>query len=225
MHKEPETTNDDLKDINQQSYANKADSNSDADEVNATPKQAAEVISESLTEPPVDEVHVNADSMVDSAQAEISLAEALQRVEQLQQKLTVEQEKALRIVAEAENSKRRALQEVDKIRKYAIESFAKALLPILDSCQSAKNAIPVEQAATIEGVALIEKNLLAVLADHQVQAIAPNVGDAFNPDQHQAMTTAPAVEGQPSNQIIEVFQRGFSIQDRLLRPALVVVTQ
>ena len=165
------------------------------------------------------------DGELDFEQTQQALQNAKDKIEQLQEQISEQKQQSLRVLADAENTKRRALNELDKVRKFATESLIKNLLPVLDSCQSAKSALNADDTQTLEGIELIQKSLLKVLQENGVEEIAPSQGEAFNPELHQAMTTLPCEKDQEPNQVVEVFQVGFTLNQRLLRPALVVVTQ
>ena len=127
----------------------------------------------------------------------------------------------LRAKAEAENARRRAEDEVSKARKFGIESFAESLLPVIDSLDAAlaiQNATP-EQLR--EGSDATLRQLTAALERNKVVAINPAAGDKFDPHHHQGISMVPA--DQPANTIVSVLQKGYSIADRILRPALVTV--
>ncbi|HNU12663.1 MAG TPA: nucleotide exchange factor GrpE [Rubrivivax sp.] len=127
----------------------------------------------------------------------------------------------LRARAEVENVRRRSEEELAKARKFAIEGFAESLLPVLDSLQAAaaiENA-SVEQMS--QGVRLTLEQLLQVLERNKVVQIAPGVGSRFDPHQHQAISVVPSE--QEANTIVSLLQTGYSIAERILRPALVTV--
>lgn len=127
----------------------------------------------------------------------------------------------LRARAEVENVRRRSEEELAKARKFAIEAFAESLLPVLDSLQAAaaiENA-SVEQMS--QGVRLTLEQLLQVLERNKVLRIAPDVGSRFDPHQHQAISVVPSE--QEANTIVSLVQTGYSIAERILRPALVTV--
>ena len=128
----------------------------------------------------------------------------------------------LRAKAEAENARRRAEEEISKARKFAVESFAESLLPVTDSLEAGltlKDATP-EQIR--EGAQATLRQLVAALERNKVIAINPAAGTRFDPHQHQAISVVPAE--QEANTVVSVLQKGFSIADRVLRPALVTVT-
>ena len=128
----------------------------------------------------------------------------------------------LRAKAEAENARRRAEEEIAKARKFAVESFAESLLPVTDSLEAGltiKDATP-EQIR--EGAQATLRQLVAALERNKIIAINPAAGAKFDPHQHQAISVVPAE--QEANTVVSVLQKGFSIADRVLRPALVTVT-
>ena len=127
----------------------------------------------------------------------------------------------LRAKAEAENARRRAEEEVSKARKFAVESFAENMLPVVDSLEAGlviKDATP-EQIR--EGAQATLRQLTAALERNKVLAIAPAPGTKFDPHQHQAITVVPSE--LEANCVVNVLQKGYSIADRVLRPALVTV--
>jgi molecular chaperone GrpE len=127
----------------------------------------------------------------------------------------------LRAKAEAENTRRRADEEVSKARKFAVEAFAESLLPVKDSLEAtlAIKGAPPEQ--LLEGVQATLRQLGAALERNKVIEINPGVGARFDPHQHQAISVVPAA--QEPNTVVAVLQKGYSISERTLRPALVTV--
>ena len=127
----------------------------------------------------------------------------------------------LRAAAEVQNARRRAEEEVSKARKFALEGFADSLLPVLDSLEAglAVQDASVEQIR--EGAQLTLKQLLAALERNKVLPIAPAAGEKFDPHFHQAISAVPSE--QPANTVVTVLQKGYSIAERVLRPALVMV--
>ncbi len=154
-------------------------------------------------------------------------------IEQLAEQLTLATQKfeesrdlALRTQAELENLRRRTEKEIQDARKFALERFAKELLVVLDSLelgiQAATGDSP-EVAKLREGSELTLKQFLAVLEKFNVSPIDA-LGQKFNPELHQAMAMEPSADVEP-NTVIKVFQKGYTLNDRLLRPALVVIAQ
>ncbi len=128
----------------------------------------------------------------------------------------------LRARAEADNVRKRAQLDIANAHKYAIENFSTDLLAVKDSLES---ALAVET-ATIEsmkdGVELTLKQLASVFAKYRIEEINP-VGEKFDPHQHQAISMLPS--DQPANTVIQVLQKGYSLNERIIRPALVIVAQ
>lgn len=127
----------------------------------------------------------------------------------------------LRAKAEAQNTLRRAAEDVSKAHKFAIESFAESLLPVADSLEAGlaiKDATP-EQIR--EGAQATLRQLQAALERNKVKAIAPEPGTKFDPALHQAISMVPAE--QEANTVVSLLQKGYSIAERTLRPALVTV--
>lgn len=145
---------------------------------------------------------------------------------QAQAKLADQQDLMLRIKADAENARRRDSQDVEKAHKFALEKFAGDLLPVVDNLERALAFINREDeafAGIIEGVELTMKSFLDTVAKYGVQQIDPQ-GEPFNPDQHQAMTIQPSADVAP-NTVTFVMQKGYELNGRLLRPAMVGVSK
>ncbi len=134
-------------------------------------------------------------------------------------------DKLLRAQAELENLRRRMEREVQNAQKYSIEKFAKELLAVMDSLElGLQAAIETDEVEKIrEGMELTLKQLLTVFDRFNIQPIDP-VGEPFNPDYHQAMATEE-VKGVEPDTVVKVFQKGYLLNDRLIRPALVVVAK
>jgi molecular chaperone GrpE len=127
----------------------------------------------------------------------------------------------LRAKAEAENTRRRADEDVAKARKFAVEGFAEAMLPVLDSLDGAIANASATSEQLLEGVHATRRQLVQGLERNRVVEINPAQGSKFDPHQHQAISAIPA-EQEP-NTVVAVLQKGFLIADRVLRPALVTV--
>ena len=127
----------------------------------------------------------------------------------------------LRAKAETENIRRRSEEEVSKARKYAVEAFAESLLPVVDSLQAAIALPDAKVEAVLEGVHATLRQLAAALERNKVVPIAPPPATKFDPHHHQAISMVPA--DQPANTVVAVLQKGYLINDRVLRPALVTV--
>ena len=150
------------------------------------------------------------------------LAAALAEVAALQAKIADMQDQYVRGQAEVQNARRRADEEVTKARKFALESFADSLLPVMDSLEAGlavQNATP-EQIR--EGAEATLRQLVSALERNKVIAINPAAGAKFDPAQHQAISVVPAE--QEANTVVTVLQKGYLIAERVLRPALVTVS-
>ena len=128
----------------------------------------------------------------------------------------------LRAKADAENARRRADDEISKARKFALESFAESLLPVLDSLEAGLSLKDVTLEHLREGSQATLKQLKAALERNKVIEINPAAGAKFDPHQHQAISMVPAA--QDPNPVVAVLQKGYLIAERVLRPALVTVT-
>jgi len=167
-----------------------------------------------------------------SLEAEESVAEPTP-IEQLAQQLTEATRRAednwdkfVRTQAELENLRRRSEKELQNANKYALEKFSKELLSVVDSLELGLQAAVGEAPDVMrlrEGMELTLKQLNSALEKFSVRAVDP-LGEKFNPDLHQAMAMQPSADVEP-NTVVRVFQKGYLLHDRLLRPALVVIAQ
>lgn len=154
------------------------------------------------------------ESAVPATSAEAQLSE-------LQLEISTLKDAFLRAKAEAENIRRRAEEDMAKARKFAIESFAESLLPVMDSLQAAIAQPEASTPQVLEGVHATLRQLAAALERNKVIEVAPPPGTKFDPHQHQAISVVPAE--QEANTVVAVLQKGYLIADRVLRPALVTV--
>lgn len=148
------------------------------------------------------------------------------RIEELEQQVAEAKDQALRAVADAQNARRRAEKDVESAHKYALEKFAGELLAVVDNLDRALQAADLEHEAVkplAEGVELTHKSLIDVLNKFKVVQIDP-VGEPFDPQLHQAMTMIESPDTEP-NTVIEVMQKGYELNGRLIRPAMVVVSK
>lgn len=161
------------------------------------------------------------------------LEEAIARVQELEEQLKTQIEEAankeqdilLRSRAEIENLRRRTEQDVEKAHKFALEKFSKDILNTIDNLERAL-ATPANKEdesvkALFDGVELTLKELVSTVGRFGVEAVGV-VGEAFNPDLHQAISMQPA-EGFETNQISVVLQKGYTLNGRIIRPAMVMV--
>lgn len=146
----------------------------------------------------------------------------LSDVEQLAAALAQLQEERLRERAELDNQRKRLVRDVDMARKFANERLLGDLLPVFDSLDAGLTAAGAEASPLRDGLEMTYKQLLKVARDNGLHVIDPT-GQPFNPDQHQAISRAPSAE-MADDHVLQVFQKGYLLNERLLRPALVVVS-
>ena len=162
-------------------------------------------------------------------QVDDPLEEAIARVQELEAQLAEtakkEQDLLLRTRAEIDNIRRRTEQDVEKAHKFALEKFAKDILNTIDNLERAlatpANTEDETVKALFDGVELTLKELLATVARFGVEPVGV-VGEVFNPDLHQAISMQP-MEGFETNQITTVLQKGYLLNGRVIRPAMVMV--
>ena len=158
---------------------------------------------------------------------EIEASEEQQPVsEQLLEQVASAKDQVLRVQAEMQNVRRRAERDVENAHKYALDKFTADLLPVVDNLERALAAIDAEdeaQKGVFEGLELTLKSFMEVLSRHKIEAIDP-AGQPFDADLHQAVSMVPNPDLEP-NTVMDVFQKGYTLNGRLVRPAMVVVSQ
>ena len=167
-------------------------------------------------------------SLEDSAQAtdgesEPSLEDELA---QLQADAAEARDASLRAQADAQNVRRRAEKDVEKARKFALEQFSKELLPVMDNLERALEAAPANEELVrpiTEGVELTLKSFADAMKKFKIEVVDP-LGEPFDPEFHQAMSMVENPEVEP-NTVTLVMQKGYVLNDRLLRPAMVMVSK
>lgn len=150
-------------------------------------------------------------------------AEAQAELAELRAKNAELADQYLRAQADVQNARRRADEEVSKGRKFAIESFAESLLPVLDSLEAGLAIQDASAQQLREGTEATLRQLRSALERNKVIEIAPAAGSKFDPHLHQAISMVPA-PGQEPNTVVGVLQKGYTIAERILRPALVTVS-
>lgn len=167
-----------------------------------------------------------AEAVEDSSQAEHSADELTSLLEAARSKADEHYSQLMRAHAEIENLKRRHAQEIEKAHKFALERFVNELLGVRDSLELGHAAAQDEETDVVklrEGTELTLKMLADVMARFGVEQIDP-MGEPFNPEFHQAMSMVPR-EDVPPNTVVDVIQKGYLLNGRLVRPALVAVSQ
>ena len=173
-------------------------------------------------DPPMSPEELEAAAAANETDALVQLDNALAEAQTLQAKVSELTDQALRAQAEAQNARRRAEDEIAKIRKFAVESFAESLLPVLDSLEAGLKVDNATAEQLREGTEATLRQLLAALERNKVVEVNPAAGARFDPANQQAISMVPAE--QEANTVVSVLQKGYTIADRVLRPALVTVT-
>ena len=170
-----------------------------------------------------DEVTTNADA---DEPTQLDAEELQRQVTALANELQAERDKGLRVAAEAENVRRRAAQEVEKARNFALEKFAGELLAVIDNLERALQTIDASDAAQnsiAEGIEMTHKGFLNTIEKFGMEALNPE-GQPFNPQLHEAMGMQESAD-VPANTVLYVMQKGYLLNGRLLRPAMVMVSR
>lgn len=154
------------------------------------------------------------------------LTALLDKLAQAEAAAQEERDRALRIAAEMENLRRRSALDVEKAHKFALEKFSGELLPVIDSLERALELSDRENEAlkpTLEGVDLTLRSMLSTVAKFGVEAINP-LGEPFDPNRHQAISMVENGQVAP-NSVIAVMQKGYELNGRIIRPAMVMVAR
>ncbi|NYT63523.1 nucleotide exchange factor GrpE [Alcaligenaceae bacterium] len=139
-----------------------------------------------------------------------------------QEKVVQYHDELLRAKAEVENIRRRAAEDVAKARKFGTESFAESLIPVRDSLEAALALSDQTAEAWRDGVEVTLRQLNVAFERNLLKEVAPAEGDQFDPHQHQAISTVPSE--LPQGTVAQLLQKGYTIAERVLRPALVMVS-
>ncbi|WP_026971021.1 nucleotide exchange factor GrpE [Aliagarivorans marinus] len=157
---------------------------------------------------------------------EISIAELIEQLAAAQAKVEEQKDSVVRAKAEMENVRRRAAQDVEKAHKFALEKFANELLPVIDNMELALQHADHDNQdlkPMIEGVELTLKTLISAVEKFGVEVVDPK-DETFDPAKHQAMGMQE-VEGVAANTVIAVMQKGYQLNGRLIRPAMVMISK
>ena len=180
------------------------------------------VSEEEKSVPEAEEVETQAEGSSAAEEA----AQEMPTVDAIQAELAEAQEQVLRAQAEAQNARRRADQDVEKAHKFGQEKLVNDLLPVVDNLERAIDAIDADNEqfkSVLEGIELTLKSFMDTLARHNIEALNPE-GEPFDPQLHQAMTMVESPDAEP-NTVLNVFQKGYTLHARLVRPAMVVVSK
>jgi molecular chaperone GrpE len=169
---------------------------------------------------------VNAEIEAELMDAEAAEQEQQSETEQLKAQLATANDQVLRVQAEMQNVRRRAERDVESAHKFALDKFAADLLPVVDNLERALASIDSAdegQKAVAEGLELTLKSFMELLARHKIEAVDP-AGQPFDAELHQAVSMVPNPDLE-HNTVMDVFQKGYTLNGRLVRPAMVVVSQ
>ena len=181
--------------------------------------QEHELVAEGQPVEQVDPGHV-----VDGETDQPSVAELMKKLDEANQVISDQKDAVLRAAAEEQNVRRRAERDVENAHKFALEKFAGDLLAVVDTLERALEAPASEgDQAMREGVELTLKMLLDALKKHGLEQVDPT-GAPFDPQEHEAMSMQPNPDMEP-NTVMAVFQKGYKLNGRLVRPAMVVVSK
>ena len=174
---------------------------------------------------PTPEAAANAQTGAQPESSEALGAEAVLNAQlaEAQARLAEMHDAFLRAKAEGDNVRRRAQEDIAKAHKFAVESFAEALLPVKDSLEMALKIDTPSVESLKEGVDMTLKQLITAFEKNRLVEVNPQQGEKLDPMKHQAISMVPAE--QEANTVVSVLQKGYMIADRLLRPALVTVSQ
>ena len=170
------------------------------------------------------DIEWNEEAEIDEQEAKIAQLEAALLASEA--KIQEQQDGVLRAKAEVENMRRRTETEIDKARKYALNKFAEELLPVIDNLERAIQAADTENEAVkplLEGVELTHKTFVDTVSKFGLKEINPE-GEAFNPELHQAMSIQESPDHE-SNTVMFVMQKGYELNGRVVRPAMVMVAK
>lgn len=163
-----------------------------------------------------------ADTTTEQPDATESVASPAERIAELEAQLAEQQAAVLYAKAEGENIRRRATDDIDKARKFALEKFSGELLAVKDSLEAALNVDKADVESYKNGVELTLKQLSAIFEKFNLAEINPD-GEQFDPHKHQAISAVDA-DAEP-NTVVSVLQKGYELNERVLRPALVMVAK
>jgi molecular chaperone GrpE len=191
------------------------------DEVNSGDKKAAD-----SSETPSEDTATQSEKINAEIVEELLNDDALTETDNLHEQISNANDQVLRIQAEMQNMRRRAERDVENAHKFALDRFTADLLPVVDNLERALGTIEDSdkaQQAVFTGLELTLKSFFDVFTRFKIEAIDP-AGQPFDADLHQAVSMVPNPDVEP-NTVIEVFQKGYTLNGRLVRPAMVVVSK
>lgn len=176
----------------------------------------------------IDEVgdEASIETETEEATPEITIESLAEEIESLKSSAADSLDKAVRAQAELDNVRKRATRDVENAHKYALDKFINELLPVLDSMELGINAsTDIEDVSSLrEGMELTMKMFCSSLEKSGVNPVSPQKGDKFNPEQHEAVTMQEEENTEPGA-VISTLQKGYELNGRLIRPAMVIVAK
>ncbi|MEY8370658.1 nucleotide exchange factor GrpE [Aerococcaceae bacterium 50-4] len=144
----------------------------------------------------------------------------------LQADLEAKEDQIMRLSAEIQNMHRRNQTERESASKYRSQNLAKGILPAIDNLERALEMAQNDESSQqlVKGIEMVHASLLQALAEEGIEVIDPK-GEIFDPNFHQSVSAVPAEEGQQAEEVVAVFQKGYVLKDRVLRPAMVTIAQ
>lgn len=171
-----------------------------------------------------EQVHdVEAEMMAEEESLDQAGGELLDQIQQAHSKAEENWQLLLRTKAEMENLRRRTQKDLENAHKYGIEKFVNEILPVMDSMELGLAAEDVSVESLREGMELTKKMITQLFEKFNIQAINPEM-QPFDPELHQAMSMQPSSDVEPDT-VIAVMQKGYTLNDRLVRPAMVMVSK
>ena len=173
---------------------------------------------------------VSSEAETEAATAEITIESLSEQIEALKTSAADSLDKAVRAQAELDNVRKRTARDIENAHKYALDKFINELLPVLDSMELGINASintsgeEVDISSLHEGLELTMKMFCSSLEKSGVNPVDPQEGDKFNPEQHEAVTVQE-VDNAESGTVITTLQKGYELNGRLIRPAMVMVAK
>jgi molecular chaperone GrpE len=220
MSEKPKNEQDELKAAEKSASGKKWEyvEQCDADESDESQAADAEKLDDFLEESESDDVF-----------SSLTKEEAIKQLKLAQEEKAASFDRFARAQAEVKNIQHSARKDVESARKFALKGFVQELLPIVDNLERSIEAVPetadLDESMTVvvEGVQLTQKSLLACLEKFNVEQLNP-VGDVFNPEFHEAISMQPKPD-VPPNTVLQVLQKGYLLNQRLIRPAMVIVSK
>ena len=200
---------------------------SEKDQIKDNDEVVNEVLDEDVDKAGTDSDEVDGEAEVSAETvSEVGEDSIEQQLEQAQATIKEYWDQIIRVKAEMENNRKRAGRDIENAHKFALRNFAESLLPVIDSMDMGQKAAEADNASLeslIEGTQMTMTMFIQVLEKHGLKEVDP-VGETFDPEFHQAISMAEDKKAK-SNTVISVMQKGFSLNGRLIRPAMVVVAK